>query len=35
MLSVVVSGQCPSKKAAKHLAAEAALSILHIDAGTV
>lgn len=30
-----VSGQGPSKKAAKHLAAEAALNILQIDAGTV
>ncbi|TKS67188.1 A-dependent protein kinase activator [Collichthys lucidus] len=29
------SGQGPSKKAAKHLAAEAALDILQIDAGTV
>ncbi|XP_008304795.1 interferon-inducible double-stranded RNA-dependent protein kinase activator A homolog [Stegastes partitus] len=29
------TGQGPSKKAAKHLAAEAALNMLHIDAGTV
>ncbi|XP_036966097.1 interferon-inducible double-stranded RNA-dependent protein kinase activator A homolog [Acanthopagrus latus] len=32
---VSCTGQGPSKKAAKHLAAEAALNILHIDAGTV
>ncbi|CAK6954218.1 interferon-inducible double-stranded RNA-dependent protein kinase activator A homolog [Scomber scombrus] len=32
---VSCTGQGPSKKAAKHLAAEAALNILQIDAGTV
>lgn len=34
-ISDCVSGQGPSKKAAKHQAAEAALNILQIDAGTV
>lgn len=34
-ISDYVSGQGPSKKAAKHQAAESALNILQIDAGTV